>query len=156
MQRKKNLTCKNIKDSVCAHKSIIIKILLGLALIGLIFFVVNWINTPPETELRPAGYRGDIVDFKPEVTIEITNQGFKPSKIVGKAGESVLVKVISKEGSHNFKIDELGISSSVLSQDSWEMLPIIAPADSAGQEYKFYSSVGDAKEDEISGILVIK
>lgn len=124
-----------------------------LVLVGILWY---WNNNPGGNQARPAGYQGEMIEFKPEVTVEITNDKIKPNKIYIKEGDTILVKVEAKEGSHNFVIDELGVSSSVLSEGSWEMLPIVAPNDSAGKEYKFYSNIGPDEANEIGGTLIVK
>lgn len=90
-----------------------------------------------------------------DYTLDMSNFAFEPNRIEMAAGETITVKLVNVQGTHDFVIDELAVDSDTLRQGDERMVEITAPADAAGQEYVFYCSIGEHRENGMEGTLVI-
>lgn len=104
-------------------------------------------------EENDAMMKDENVDF----TLETSNFKFSQDEMRVKAGETVRVKLVDKEGFHDFVIDELDVASSRLSEPGQEeIIEFTVPEDMAGQTIEYYCSVGNHRQMGMFGQLIIE
>lgn len=87
------------------------------------------------------------------IEIEASNYAFSIDKITASEGTALLLTITSTQGTHDFVIEELGVSSGMLPVG--EPVQINVPTDRPGT-YEFYCSVGNHREMGMKGTLVIR
>ena len=88
-----------------------------------------------------------------EIVIEGSNYKFTPEKITVKKGEKTRIVFKSKEGFHDFRVDELKIATAVIQsgeEDFVEFTP-----DKTGT-FEFYCSFGNHRAMGMKGTLVVE
>lgn len=92
-----------------------------------------------------------------DFTVEMAPFSFTPSTMTVQAGDTVRVKIVNKEGMHDFVIDELDVKSSQLTEvDESEVIEFTVPADASGETYEYYCSVGEHRAMGMVGTLVVE
>lgn len=112
---------------------------------------------PPSGDTQENQSRPESMVQKQIPTQTITVEGgmfyFKPSEIKVKKGETVKITLTSKEGSHDFVIDKLNVSSSRISSDNSTTVEITP--DRTGS-FQFYCSVSNHKQMGMIGTLIVE
>lgn len=93
-----------------------------------------------------------VVDY----AIDLANFSFSPSLIEVEAGQTIKVKLVNTQGTHDFVIDDLGVSTKIIATGSEEVVEIVIPADASGSEYVFYCSIGNHRALGMTGVLRVK
>ncbi len=78
---------------------------------------------------------------------------FEPAVLKVKKGDTVKITFKNSGGTHNFVIDELGVSTKVLKAGAEEVLEF--KADKAGS-FEYYCSVGNHRQMGMKGMLEVQ
>lgn len=88
-----------------------------------------------------------------EIVVEGSNYKFVPNKITVKKGEKTRIVFKNTDGMHDFRVDELNISTAVIRSGEEDFVEFTA--DKAGQ-YEFYCSVDGHRQMGMKGTLVVE
>jgi len=89
--------------------------------------------------------------------LNLNNFSFSPNLIAGEPGETIKIKVTSKNGDHDFVIDELGVRSSILASGEEQVLVVTIPANAvSGTTYEFYCSISNHRAMGMVGTLRVQ
>jgi plastocyanin len=91
-----------------------------------------------------------------EINLAMENYTFSEKEITAKAGSTITVKLTSKDGMHDFVIDELMVKSKALADGQAQDVEIKIPADAGGKTYEFYCSIGQHRKMGMIGKLIIE
>ncbi len=97
-----------------------------------------------------------VVDESVDYEIEAKNFSYSLKTIEMKAGETIRVKLVNAEGTHDLMIAELEVKSKLLKAGESTVVEITAPVSAKGQSYEFYCSVGNHRQMGMSGTIMIK
>jgi plastocyanin len=88
-------------------------------------------------------------------TVNLTAEDFTfgVKEIRVKQGEKLVVAVLNKEGTHDFVIDELEVSTGIISQG--DTIEVEIPTDKPGT-YEYYCSVNSHRQMGMKGTLIIE
>ncbi len=103
-------------------------------------------TTPTNTETNTTG---TVKNF----TISAENFSFSPSSITVNKGDRVRITFKNKAGTHDWRIDELGVMTQKLSGENEEVVEFIAQT--AGV-YEYYCSVGNHRAMGMKGTLNVQ
>lgn len=108
---------------------------------------------PPEEVVSPEEVVRDEV-----VAYELTAVNFEYSTddLTAAPGQEMQVRLIVKEGMHDFVIDELEVRTDVMNAGEETTVTVMIPEDAEpGTEYPFYCSVGNHREMGMEGTLTV-
>lgn len=88
-----------------------------------------------------------------EIVVDASNYKFAPSAITVKKGEKTRIVLKNTEGTHDFRIDELNISTAVIQGSQEDFVEFTA--DKTGK-YEFYCSVDGHRQMGMKGTLVVE
>jgi plastocyanin len=88
-----------------------------------------------------------------EFTVTGSSFMYNPAAITVNHGDSVKITFKNSGGMHDWKIDELGLSTKKIKTGEEEVLEFVA--DKAGT-FEYYCSVGDHRAKGMKGTLVVK
>lgn len=88
-----------------------------------------------------------------EVMVGGSNYKFEPSQIKVKLGDTVKVRFMNTQGTHNFTIDGLNTKTNTISSGQEETIEFTA---SEVGNFEYYCSVGNHKEQGMVGSLVVE
>ena len=89
-------------------------------------------------------------------SLDMTNFAFTPNTITAKPGQNVKVAIESIEGNHDFVIDELDVSTLVVSTGNRTEVSFQVPSDiTPGTSYEFYCSVGSHRALGMVGTFIV-
>jgi plastocyanin len=88
-----------------------------------------------------------------EFDIEMSNFAFSKIFLSVEYGEKVRIKLINVDGFHSLTIDELGVSSEILSTGEVEYLEFIV---TRRGKFNFYSSYSDDAAKGMTGVLYVE
>src|SRR3990172_11005102 len=108
-------------------------------------------NTDPSQQSQTdSNGNQDEVDY----ALDLLNFNFSPNLIEGEPGETVKIKLSSKNGDHDFIIDELGVRSRTLASGESQVLEVTIPDDAvSGSTYEFYCSISNHRAMGMVGTL---
>ncbi|MFZ1721309.1 MAG: cupredoxin domain-containing protein, partial [Microgenomates group bacterium] len=91
------------------------------------------------------------------VTMDTGEFFFAPKVLEAKPGQTVEITLTNSEGEmpHDFVIDELNVQSEEIEMGDETVVTFTVPESAAGQEYEFYCSVGEHRENGMVGTLVV-
>jgi plastocyanin len=98
-------------------------------------------------------FQSDPIFVDKEFTVVGTNFAFSPSQLRVKRGETVRIWFENREGVHDWKIDELNISTDVIQVGDTQVIEFVA--DRAGI-FEYYCSVGNHKALGMYGELIVE
>lgn len=88
-----------------------------------------------------------------EIAVTASNFSFDPKEIRVKQGEIVTITLTSKEGMHNFVIDEFNVRTKVIGAGLSDIVTVTA--DKKGT-FEYYCSVGRHREMGMVGKLIVE
>lgn len=98
----------------------------------------------------------ETISADPDFTIEMKPFEFSSKTLQLKGGQTYWVKLINREGMHDFVVDELNVKSNQLTQaDEEAMVRIDVPEDAVGETYEFYCSVGNHRQMGMVGTIEV-
>ena len=92
-----------------------------------------------------------------DFTVEMSNFKFSVAEMKVKAGQEVTVKVVNKEGTHDFIVD--GIADAKTAQMTGakeETITFTVPASAKGKTLEYYCSVGKHRTMGMVGKLIVE
>lgn len=135
-------------------KSIIILLLIPLFLTGCLIEIPDN-DEEGKNEQKITFDENEGADLILDFTIEMENYKFSPNVIEANAGDILSVRVRSKQGTHDFVIDDLNTRTDRLDTGVVQLIEIEIPEDAQGKTYEFYCSVGNHKQLGMTGTLKI-
>ena len=90
-----------------------------------------------------------------DYTLDMAPFSFTPNVIEAEAGTTIRVKVVNKQGTHNFMLDELNVASKTINVGESDIVEIVIPEDASGNEYEFYCGVGNHRAMGMVGTLKV-
>lgn len=90
------------------------------------------------------------------INISMTHYKYSESTIKAKPGDTVVINLSSDDGGHDLVIDELDVSSGILSEGESKEISFTVPDDAAGKTFEYYCSVGNHRAQGMVGQLVIE
>lgn len=101
---------------------------------------------------RPPNQASKSADAK-EIVVEASNYKFTPTSITVKKGEKTRIVLKNTEGSHDFRVDELNISTAIIQGSQEDFVEFTA--DKAGK-YEFYCSVDGHRQMGMKGTFIVE
>ena len=96
---------------------------------------------------------GAMMEDSQTVTLEAKNFTFGKDEIRVKKGDTVKVTINNSQGTHDFVIDEFGVSSGIIPTGSSKTVEFVA--DKAGS-FEYYCSVGNHRQLGMKGTLIVE
>ena len=140
--------------------TIIVIIVLILVLLGIWYFMGGTGfdtaipgNNRAEFESTEIDIEG--VDLDTAQTFTITGRPYEYSEktIRVQWGDTVVINFVNGQGTHDLRIDEFGVGTSVIQTGEKEMFAFVA--DKAGR-FEYYCSVGNHRELGMVGTLIVE
>ncbi len=92
-----------------------------------------------------------------DFTVESSNFKFSVPEMKVKAGQTVTVKLVNVEGTHDFVIDEIeGAKTSQITGEGEETITFTVPADAAGKTFEYYCSYMKHREMGMIGKMIVE
>ncbi|HEY4482716.1 MAG TPA: cupredoxin domain-containing protein [Candidatus Paceibacterota bacterium] len=106
-------------------------------------------NQPITTQENPPAPVSGVKEF----TVTGSNFAFSPSTITVNKGDTVKIIFNNDDGTHDWKVDKLGVATKKLGTGESETVEFVA--DKAGT-FEYYCSVGQHRAMGMKGTLVVK
>jgi plastocyanin len=120
----------------------------------------NTENSPQPNTNSPNGEESNAEDTSQEVKqIELDgfNYGYSQEEITVEAGSTVQLTLTSSEGFHDWVVDEIpGAKTDRINAGEETQVEFQVPEDAQGEEYEFYCSVGNHREQGMVGTLMVE
>lgn len=111
-------------------------------------------GSPESTELAGGGHEGasPVAENARHVPVSARSFAFEPEEITAKIGEDIAIVLMSKDGLHDFTIDELDAH---VSAEQGQTAVGGFRAERPGR-YTFYCSVAGHRDAGMEGVLVVE
>ncbi len=112
-------------------------------------------NTIEDNTIKDDIVDDDTIEENADVVVEVSGQNFSfsPSTITVKKGQTVKINFTSKQGFHDWSIDEFDAKTEQINAPSSSSVTFVA--DKAG-EFEFYCSVGQHRQMGMVGKLIVE
>lgn len=91
-----------------------------------------------------------------DFTIEMKNFEFSLDEIEAQPGQTLTVKLVNTQGTHNFLIDELEVESATIQTGDETTVTFTVPESAeSGTQYPFYCAIGNHRALGMEGTLTI-
>lgn len=97
-----------------------------------------------------------VSDSDIDFTIEASDFQFSLEEIEVNAGDTVTIRLVGINGTHNFVIDDLNVNSDFVSGGSDTIIQFTVPASASGQSFEYYCSLSNHHALGMKGTLVVK
>ena len=106
-------------------------------------------------EVLPVEPDGGIGDTQPdrEYVVTTENFSFSPETMTAKVGETVRITLRNTEGTHDLRIDELGVDTGITTAGREAVVEFVALEEGT---YEYYCSVGNHRAMGMVGTLTVE
>lgn len=126
-------------------------IIVGVLVVGGFFLFKNRGVAPTEGELNNTNT--SLENVVKEFSIDAVPFSFSPSTMVVNRGDTVKITLRNTNGTHDLKIDEFNVSTSILNTGQEQSITFVA---NKSGTFQYYCSVGNHRAMGMVGTLTVR